>query len=323
MGSTMIATEQATSGFARCLLRRALGGVVLAAALAVAAGAATAVPKAAAAATTSATSATQMTGATSAPSATAGVVPDDARESRWADEVVPQVVVGDPVWLQTPHRARVLALYARPAGDAKGAVIVVHGLGVHPDWSLIGDIRSGLADRSFATLAVQMPVLAADAPREDYAALAPFAAERLDAALAWLHAHGHPRVAVLSHSMGATMANHWMTAAPAIDAWVPLGMLVPFARAPRVPVLDVVGENDYPEALARVPPAAALPADGCSRSVTIAGADHFMQKAVPRLLDAVTPFLDRALGGGCHTVAARGTASPARAGDDRSTDRPR
>ncbi len=39
-------------------------------------------------------------------------VPDDARELRWAEEVAPQVVVGEVVWLATPQRARVLALYA-------------------------------------------------------------------------------------------------------------------------------------------------------------------------------------------------------------------
>lgn len=230
---------------------------------------------------------------------TSAIVPDDARESRWADEVVPQVVVGDPVWLRTPHRARVLALYARPAAQVDGAVIVVHGLGVHPDWSLIGDIRSGLVDRGFATLSVQMPVLAADAPRAQYARLGPFAAERLDAALAWLRANGHARVAVLSHSMGATMANDWMTLRPAVAGWVPVGMLVPFARPPHVPVLDVVGERDYPESLRRVPGAKALPRDGCSGAVTIPGADHFMQGATARLLDAVTPFLARALAGQC------------------------
>lgn len=236
----------------------------------------------------------------------ATVVPDEARETRWAEEVAPQVVVGDPVWLRTPRRARVLALYARPSGEPKGAVIVVHGLGVHPDWSLIGDIRTGLVDRGFATLSVQMPVLAADAPREQYGDLGPYAAERLDAALAWLRAQGHPRVAVLSHSMGASMANAWMTARPAVDAWIPLGMLVPFAEKPRVPVLDVVGENDYPEALRRVPARQALPADRCSGTLTIPGADHFMQGAIPRLLDAITPFLERALSGACDGAASPG-----------------
>jgi dienelactone hydrolase len=226
-------------------------------------------------------------------------VPDDARESRWADEVVPQIVVGDPVWLTTPHRSRVLAIHATPDAAAKGAVLVVHGLGVHPDWGLIGDIRSGLVDRGFATLSVQMPVLPADAPRERYAELAPYAAERLDAALAWLHAHGQTHVVVLSHSMGATMVNEWMAARPHIDAWVTVGMLVPYAARPSLPVLDVVGERDYPEALRRVPRPLMLPRDGCSAAVTIPAADHFMAGAVPRLLDRVSVFLDDVFAGKC------------------------
>jgi len=226
-------------------------------------------------------------------------VPDDARESRWADEVVPQIVVGDPVWLTTPHRSRVLAIHAAPGGSAKGAVLVAHGLGVHPDWGLIGEIRSGLVDRGFATLSVQMPVLAADAPRERYAELAPYAAERLDAAVAWLHAHGYTHVVLLSHSMGATMANEWVAARPRIDAWVPVGMLVPYAARPAMPVLDVVGERDYPEALRRMPRPLMLTRDGCSAAVTIPGADHFMAGAVPNLLDRVSVFLDDVFAGKC------------------------
>ena len=233
--------------------------------------------------------------------ARAAIVPDDARESRWAEEVVPQVVVGDAVWLSTARRARVLALHAAPSGTAKGAVVVVHGLGVHPDWGLIGEIRSGLVDHGFATLSVQMPVLAADAPRRDYAALAPYASERLDAAIAWLRAQGYAHVAVLSHSMGASMVNAWMASRPHIDAWVPVGMLVPYGTRPDLPILDIVGERDYPEALRRVPRPLMLPRDGCSTAITIAGADHFMAGAVPRLLDRVTPFLDEVFAGKCKT----------------------
>jgi len=230
----------------------------------------------------------------------AAAVPDDARESRWADEVAPQIVVGDAVWLATPHRARVLAIHATPSGSAKGAVIVVHGLGVHPDWGLIGEIRSALVDHGFVTLSIQMPVLAADAPRERYAELYAYAAERLDAAVAWLRAHGETHIGVLSHSMGASMVNAWMTAQPRIDAWVPVGMLVPYAVKPTRPVLDVVGERDYPEVLHRVPSSSGLPRDGCSGTATIGGADHFMSGRVPALIAQVTPFFERVFAGECR-----------------------
>ena len=88
--------------------------------------------------------------------------PDYAREKRWADEVTPGLVVGDAVYLQQKSGHKFLSIYTA-VPQARAAVITVHGLGVHPDWALIGALRSGLADHGYATLSVQMPVLAADA----------------------------------------------------------------------------------------------------------------------------------------------------------------
>src|SRR5512140_1456424 len=98
---------------------------------------------------------------------------DYAREERWAQEVVPAVMVGEPAWLVTPKRAKVLALYVEPSARPRGGIVLVHGLGVNPDFGMIGALRGTLAEAGYATLAVQMPVLAADAAREDYAATFP------------------------------------------------------------------------------------------------------------------------------------------------------
>ena len=229
-------------------------------------------------------------------------VADTAREARWAAEVTPQLVVGDAVWLATSRHPRVLALYAEPAAKGANAVIVVHGLGVHPDWNLIGVLRTALADRGFATLSVQMPVLAADARRDDYAPLYPDAGERLAAAVAWLHDKGYAHIAVVSHSMGAAMVDAWLGQQDerVIDAWVPVGMFVGFASRPRQPVLDVVAERDFPDVLAlartRAPK---LPNDGCSAPLTVAGTDHYFGDAAPRLAAAIAPFIGRALDGKC------------------------
>ena len=236
-------------------------------------------------------------GAANACAATADV----ARETRWAEQIVPQLVVGDAVWLATPRHPRVLALYTEPTKPTREAVVVVHGMGVNPDWNLIGVLRIALADRGFATLSVQMPVLAADAPRDDYGALFPDAGERLTSAVAWLSAKGYARVAIVSHSMGSAMVDAWLARAPpGVDAWVPVGMLVPFAVAPRQPVLDVVAERDFPEALstskARKP---RLPRDACSGTLVVSGTDHYFGDAAPRLAEAVAPFIARALGGEC------------------------
>jgi len=235
---------------------------------------------------------------------------DFAREDRWAQEVVPQVVVGDVVWLATPERARVLALHTMPSGPSRGAVIVVHGLGVHPDWNLIGALRTSLADRGFETLSVQMPVLPADAPSSAYRELFPAAASRLAAAVRWLKEHGATRVAIVSHSLGAAMAGAALAQPgfPAIDAWVPVGMQVAFDAPPRFPVEDVVAESDFPDARAgAIERKPTLPKDGCSGDVIVPGTDHFFGNAGGRLSDIVADFLTRVFDGRC---GASGSPSP-------------
>jgi len=227
---------------------------------------------------------------------------DYFREDRWAQEVVPALVVGDAVYLATPGRSRVLAILTAPQGASKGAAIVVHGLGVHPDYGMIGGLRSGLADLGYTTLSVQMPVLAASAPREDYAVTFAEAGNRIAAAIAYLRSRGAPKIAIVAHSMGASMANAYLgePGALAVDAWVPVGMLVEFAVAPKEPVLDVIAEQELPQAAAAAPRRLPkLPKDACSRQVTIPGADHYFaaQARQQELGATIAGFLDRVFAG--------------------------
>lgn len=232
----------------------------------------------------------------------AGNGADYAREDRWAQEIVPSLVVGDAVYLATPTRERVLAILTMPSGAAAGGVVVVHGLGVHPDWGLIGGLRTGLADAGFVTLSVQMPVLAATATRDDYAPTLPEAAERIAAAVALLRAKGVRKIAIVSHSLGASMANAFLARpqAPPIDAWAPVGMFGLFAVAPKEPVLDVVAEREIALVSASAPARiATLPKDGCSRQITIAGADHYFEERQKELVAAIAAFLGRVFNAPC------------------------
>ena len=224
---------------------------------------------------------------------------DYAREQRWADEIVPAIVVGDAVRLELKSGRKVLAIYT-PAQKAAAGVVVVHGLGVNPDWSLIGTLRSKLPEYGYATLSVQMPVLAAGALAEDYQAVFPEAAERLAAAVADLKARGHGRVAIVSHSMGARMSNYFLThAADArVAAWVSIGLPV-FVMEPaplKIPVLDLYGEKDYPAVLGNAPArAAVLRSIRGSAQVSVAAADHFFAGREDELARQVKLFLDRRL----------------------------
>jgi dienelactone hydrolase len=231
-----------------------------------------------------------------APAAAQPVI-DFAREDRWAQEVVPSLVVGDAVYLTTTARPQVLAILSEPSGVSKGGVIVIHGLGVHPDFGFISGVRTGLAEAGYTTLSVQMPVLAAAASRDDYRVALPGAGDRIAAAIVYLRTKGIARIAIVSHSMGATMANTYLARPDAlpIDAWAPVGMLVDLALPPKEPVLDVMAENELPQVVAAAPlRATRLPKDGCSRQATIAGTDHYFLNRQKELVAAIAEFLERA-----------------------------
>ena len=173
---------------------------------------------------------------------------DAAREKRWADQIMANLVVGDAVSL-SGGGATFLALYA-PAQNPRGAVLLAHGPGLHPDHGITGELRMHLVDRGYTTLALQMPVLAAEAEAgEAYRALFPEAAERIAAGARFLEEKGHRRFAIVSHAMGSAMTYDYLMRnrqAP-VSAWAALsfyGVFEEIARRP-LPVLDLYGRSDY------------------------------------------------------------------------------
>jgi pimeloyl-ACP methyl ester carboxylesterase len=141
---------------------------------------------------------------------------------------------------------------------------------VHPDHGVIGSLRVALSDMGFATLSIQMPVLPADAPAEDYVPLFPAAAARIAAAAEWLKGRGARNMVLASHSLGSWMSQYYLERAgnPPFAAWVCMGRGGPVPALP-LPVLDVYGEKDNPAVLK------SAAARRASRQVVIAGADHF------------------------------------------------
>ncbi|HEX7972666.1 MAG TPA: DUF3530 family protein [Thiobacillus sp.] len=226
----------------------------------------------------------------------AGSVADYAREKKWADEVVPGLVIGDPVYLQTPRdHHRFLALYT-PTATGKAA-IVVHGMGIHPDWGLIGTLRTELADRGFATLSIQMPILAADAQADAYPPTFPEAAERIATAVEFLKAKGYTQLAIVSHSMGSRMSLEYFngTPDPAVKSWVSLGPPFNGYAKLKLPVLDLYGDNDLPPVLANAAQRKRSLTAKDSKQVTIAHADHFYSGHEGEMVEAVAAFLSATL----------------------------
>jgi predicted alpha/beta-hydrolase family hydrolase len=209
---------------------------------------------------------------------------DYEREARWRSEVLGNLVVGDGVQIALPGGRTFLGLHTP---GKRAAVLLVHGLGVHPDHGLIGILRVAFADMGFTTLSIQMPVLAADVQGQDYyPALFPEAAQRIAAAAQWLAGKGERKVVLASHSLGSWMSQYYLERAKdaPLAAWICMGRggaLAPMS----LPVLDVYGEKDNPAVLQSAGSRRA------SRQVMIAGADHFYTGKEEELARVLGEFL--------------------------------
>ena len=240
---------------------------------------------------------------------TAAAAQDHEREARWAEQTVQGLVVGDAVWLQQGSGHRFLALYT-PAAQARGAVIIAHGRGWSPDHELYGALRTKLAEAGYSTLSIQMPVLPGTAKVGDYLPTFPDASERFALAAAWLRGQGFRKLAIVSHSLGATMANYYLIHNdsananasnpdnPKVDAWVFISIINGLEDMFRihVPVLDVFGSNDWD--VTRVGAGERLKqlsANPGSEQVVVQGAEHFFETQQDQLTKLIAAFLDRTL----------------------------
>ena len=221
---------------------------------------------------------------------------DSAREARWRAEVEPGLVVGDAYTLTTSTGQPFFSIFT--AGKQKQvAFVLAHGVGVHPDFGLIGRLRVLLADAGYATLSIQMPVR----PKEttdatEYASTFPDATARLTSAHAWLRERGYARVILASHSMGAWMANVYFQQTPDAPyaAWIAMGVtgrILPL-KSNSLPVLDLYGQNDLASNLSsawlRRAHLMLLPQ---SQQIMIANADHHYTGVEAEATRAIVEFV--------------------------------
>lgn len=231
----------------------------------------------------------------------ASAAPDFAREKRFAEEIASSPVKGEAVALETGAGRRFLGLL-KLTETPRAALILVHRAGVSPDFGLIGKLRAYLAERKYTTLSIQMPVLAPDSEAQEYVALFPEAGLRLEAAIAYLRARGINRIALISHGMGARMANDFVARHPnaRLTAWLPLsvsnGRLESLARV-SFPIFDIYAERDMDPVLrGAVGRAQRLRSHRGSKQAMVYGADHDFagkEKEVAALIDQLlTPLVN-------------------------------
>ncbi len=223
---------------------------------------------------------------------------DYEREKRWADEITPGVVVGDAVRIKAASGREFLTLHAE-GKPGMPAIVLAHGVGVHPDHSIIGLMRARLNDLGYTTTSIQLPVQDKNAAVDDYfPKVFPDAADRMAKAAEWLRGRGHTRPILLSHSMGAWMANVYLDAAHETTpyrAWVVMGLTGGYSWGMRryaLPILDVYGEADITPVLGAAGRRKFALKDGNgSRQVMIPGADHFYAGREKELATAIDAFV--------------------------------
>lgn len=225
---------------------------------------------------------------------------DYAKEKRWADDILPTLMVGDAVWLQQKNGHKFLNLLIDKKENSKGAVIIAHGRGWSPDFELYGTLRTRLAEEGYTTLSIQLPVLQSTAILGLYVPLYPDARERFQLAVDYLKGKGHRNIGIVSHSLGATMANQYLirTNDTTVKAWVFIGILQGLDEMYRIkiPTLDVYGSDDWTVTMWGAPERETqLRKVPGSAQVMVPGAKHFFEGREDELVKIVAGFLDKNL----------------------------
>lgn len=142
--------------------------------------------------------------------------------------------------------------------ETHGVVILVHGMGAHPDWpDVISPLRRRLTEFGWSTLSIQMPILSPEESVAEYGKTLRLASSRLQAAVDYLHAWGIEPMILLGYSYGAAQAANYLasTKPEDIKAFVSVSMLAQKFIRPRlnvfkliggigIPILDIYGEED-------------------------------------------------------------------------------
>lgn len=242
--------------------------------------------------------------------ATAATTSDYAKEKRWADQIVPNLFVGQAVYLND-NGHKFLTIYTEPTTtNVKGGAIIMHGVGVHPNWTdVVYPLRTQLPDHGWYTLSLQMPVLPNNAKTEDYSPLIPEASGRIAAGVAYLKSKGIKNIVLVCHSLGCTMGAYYLAhnPSPDIHAFVAVGMsVIPFKDKSRVvtsslekitiPVFDFGGLQDAEQ----TPAAQKARVDAAKKAGNkhythkwIKGANHFFTGMDDVLVKNVSDWLDK------------------------------
>jgi pimeloyl-ACP methyl ester carboxylesterase len=220
---------------------------------------------------------------------------DLAKEQRWREQVVDAILDGEAVDLND-GKNDFLAIYTEGENGHKIGLIILHGIGVHPDHPMVvNPLRVGLAEKGWSTLSIQLPVLANEATSEDYAPLIPDAAPRIQAAIDYLKAADYKKIIIVAHSLGTLMASDALAKNKvSVDAFVAIGMGngADNLKKINIPMLDIYGSQDL-ENVVRGAAKRRVAADHNKHYTQIRArdADHFFNDKEAALIELVDKWL--------------------------------
>lgn len=187
---------------------------------------------------------------------------DQKREAEFAADINKTLAMGKAVWLESEGK-KFLGLYTeieKVAGN--GVVIILHDMDGHPNQQqLIYGLRVFLPEHNWATLSLQMPLREAGAEKEDYYALFPEAAARIQAGIDYLKANGATNIVVIGYGLGGLMGIYTLTEQTAdVKALVTISLPVPttenkaaqtleFIKKIKIPMLDIYGALDVSDVI--------------------------------------------------------------------------
>ncbi len=234
---------------------------------------------------------------------------DLLQEQKNAIEIKENLVVGKAITLKAGDQ-EFLAIHGEAErGEAKGAVILLHGMGVNPAWSVvIQPLRLGLPGHGWETLSLQMPVAPKGAAVWAYDSLIPEAAPRVNAGIEFLKQRKIRKIVIIGHSMGARMGLEAIATgvskeviafvavgAPTRQDEPEAGVLGALAKI-KLPVLDIYGSRDLSSVItgskARLRVARKAENSGYQQ-VEIQGADHQFRGLESSLLARVSSWIGR------------------------------
>ena len=216
---------------------------------------------------------------------------DADREQRIASQTLQTLFLGEPIWLKQDKSAQSFLGLVTTSNENNYSILMIHGTGQGPDTPyVIGPMRELLSEDGFGTLSIQMPVLSDDENYDNYIKVFTESRRRVGQGVKFLReTNPNSKIVILGHSMGSTMLMDWLSNNDSADVSgfvaIGLGSTNQKKLSSRVfssgdlnlPILDILGENDYDSVLWSAPlrKNAILATHKKSAQIVIEKADHF------------------------------------------------